>query len=1046
MIPDSQIPDARLNDSRLAQFHQWTKALNAAQRAAIAQPEGPTLVLAGPGTGKTQLIAVKVGTILQETDTLPRSILCLTFTDAGVHALKSRLLQGLGPEGLKVQVLTYHGFCNQIIQQNRYLFGYPDLEALGDLERMDIIRSILDVLPWDHPLRKGYASPYLFERELRSLFQWMKRENHQVNDLIKNIEQYCASMDFLPEFRYKRRQGIYQAGDLKEGLYHEALRRYERLRAGIDLFAAYEQEKKRRQRYDYEDMLLWVLQAFRENTYFLRFYQEQFLYVLLDEFQDTNGAQFALVQSLLNYWDTPNLFVVGDENQSVYAFQGARLRYLEDLILRYGTNLQMVRLQENYRSTQDILNAAFHLIRRNTLRSAAQGDQPEPLQAASPLRQVMASPQVIAYGHRRQEEAGLLLAIRKLLEQGVESSDIAVIYRNNRQGDELVGLFEKNAIPFHSGRPMDILQAPVVRKVMRILRFLVHAWQESEGAEAELAVLLYHAHWELPVGDLLALSRHRRAGEYTWLDLIRQEETWQELELENRGALRHCSLFLKEALRQGRNRTLPAFLEYVLHQSGLLKQVLKQRDSVLQVQILNTLADFAETALARMPDLSVEDFLASLERMQVNRLPLHLEMPQSTQTGVQLLTAHRSKGLEFGYVFLYDCIEAAWEGKSGSSGSFSFPPSLLRDPEEDETEAGRRLFYVALTRASRFLQISYSERSPEGKSQMPSMFVSELIQDGLVREEKPIAVEDILQQVAENRLRGLQLPATLRPPNPFIEERLEAFALSISALNRYLDCPLSFYYRDILGIQPSPGKEAIFGTLLHEVLAEHATRQRMGRGQIALGELFEKHFQRKSHNFPPAARENFRQRGLYAIAQFDASSLPSRDSRSEWAMQFSDRQGNVWKGVIDLVDYLPGARVRITDYKTGRLRKGSLSAPTWKGSNPFGGIYWRQMAFYRLLFEGQDHDGFLVSESQLVFLEEAAGSPDRMVVLTLGAAELSTFRQKVGEVFRQIQARDFYRGCGQSTCLWCRYLQDEILPDWDVPEESLLLDDGRGSE
>ncbi|MFM7091367.1 MAG: ATP-dependent helicase, partial [Bacteroidota bacterium] len=441
-----------------AVFLNLIQHLNTAQKEAIASLDGPTLVLAGPGTGKTQLIAAKVGKILMESDTLPKSILCLTFTDAGVNALRKRLVQYIGPEGHKVHVLTFHAFCNQIIQQNRYHFGQHKLEPVSDLERIDIIRKLLDELPWDHPLKKGYANAHQFERELQSLFQWMKMENFKPSFLLENIESYCNQMSSLPEFRYKRKQGEFNAGDLKVGMYHDFLQKYDRLKEGVKLFDYYEKEKTARQRYDYEDMILWVLKAFQEKPYFLSLYQEQFLYVLLDEFQDTNGAQFELVQTLLNYWDTPNLFIVGDEDQSIYEFQGARIKHLQQVKDQYGDALNLVELKENYRSTQGILNAAFAFIQTNTLRSSLKNHgniKPSPLIAASDLRKNDSRPLVVEYGSIFQEEADLVVTLKRLFKKGVNPGDVAVIFRNNRQGDQLVKLFEKNGLPYHTSRPIN---------------------------------------------------------------------------------------------------------------------------------------------------------------------------------------------------------------------------------------------------------------------------------------------------------------------------------------------------------------------------------------------------------------------------------------------------------------------------------------------------------------------------------------------------------------------------------------------------------------
>ncbi|MFN5789658.1 MAG: ATP-dependent helicase, partial [Bacteroidota bacterium] len=465
-------------------------------------------------------------------------------------------------------------------------------------------------------------------------------------------------------------------------------------------------------------MILWVLKAFQDKPYFLSLYQEQFLYVLLDEFQDTNGAQFALVQTLLNYWDTPNLLIVGDEDQSIYEFQGARIKHLQDVKDKYGDDLHLVQLKENYRSTQGILNASFAFIQRNTLTSSLknQGNvSPQPLIAASTLRQIDSTPIVVEYGSIFQEEADLVHSLKNLFKKGVNPGQVAIIFRNNRQGDQLVRLFEKNSIPYHTSRPINILHTPIVFKIRRIIQYLIQEWKETDRGESEFLPLLYYAHWEINMSDIGKLNKIKVASDLSWHQIMTDETIWGSIGIENSQPLKRAYRFFQDALKQGLNKALPAFLEYIINKSGLLKATLKQKDSILQVQILNTLVNFCEKSVEREPNISVIDWMLMMDRMQDNHLAISLEMPQVSNESVHLLTAHRAKGLEFEYVFMYDCVQSEWEGKSNNTGVFSFPPTLKMEPETDELEASRRLFYVAMTRASQFLQIGFGKENTVGK-------------------------------------------------------------------------------------------------------------------------------------------------------------------------------------------------------------------------------------------------------------------------------------------------------------------------------------------
>ncbi|MEO0875033.1 MAG: UvrD-helicase domain-containing protein, partial [Bacteroidota bacterium] len=177
-----------------SQYHQCFREelgrLNPAQKKAVEQTEGPVLVVAGPGTGKTHILAARIGQILLSTDTSAQSILCLTFTDAGVRAMRERLLQLIGPEAHRVHIYTFHSFCNTVIQDNLAYFGRQGLEPVSELEQIELTRQILDGLPITHPLRRGKISAYFYEKHLRDLFQLMKTEGWTPSFLQQAIKDY----------------------------------------------------------------------------------------------------------------------------------------------------------------------------------------------------------------------------------------------------------------------------------------------------------------------------------------------------------------------------------------------------------------------------------------------------------------------------------------------------------------------------------------------------------------------------------------------------------------------------------------------------------------------------------------------------------------------------------------------------------------------------------------------------------------------------------------------------------------------------------------
>ncbi|MEQ1747371.1 MAG: ATP-dependent helicase, partial [Saprospiraceae bacterium] len=361
-----------LNDT----FRSLLDSLNPGQHRAVEHIEGPVLVIAGPGTGKTHILAARVGKILLETDARPQNILCLTFTDAGVNAMRTRLLDMIGPDAYRVSISTFHGFCNRVIQENMEYFGHGTLEPVSDLERIEIVRRLLADLPPEHPLREGRKNAFAYENHLRDLFATMKKEDWTPGLVLKTADDFVRGLPENPYFIYQRNTATARKGDPKIEIIANTTERMERLRAAADLYPKYIHAMEHTGRYEYEDMILWVLRAFKKHEALLRTYQERYLYVQVDEFQDTNGAQYHLLRLLLEFWDTPNAFIVGDDDQSIYEFQGARLGNLLDFHNRYRAALQTVVLSENYRSTQGILDTAALVIEKNTLRAVSQLDEP----------------------------------------------------------------------------------------------------------------------------------------------------------------------------------------------------------------------------------------------------------------------------------------------------------------------------------------------------------------------------------------------------------------------------------------------------------------------------------------------------------------------------------------------------------------------------------------------------------------------------------------------------------------------------------------------
>ena len=255
-------------------LHEYGR-LNERQRLAVDSTEGPVMVIAGPGTGKTQILAARIGKILLDTDTLPGNILCLTYTDAGTVAMRRRLLSFIGPDAYKVNIHTFHSFCNDIIQENLSLFEKTSLDPISDLERIQLFKTLIDGFPKNHSLKRYRGDVYFEMNNLQNLFSTMKREGWKPEFIREKIDQYLASLPTREEFIAKRATKEFKKGEVRTDKITEEADKMDKLKAAVGEFDRYQQLMRLHNRYDFDDMINWVIKAFEDNKALLSSYQER---------------------------------------------------------------------------------------------------------------------------------------------------------------------------------------------------------------------------------------------------------------------------------------------------------------------------------------------------------------------------------------------------------------------------------------------------------------------------------------------------------------------------------------------------------------------------------------------------------------------------------------------------------------------------------------------------------------------------------------------------------------------------------------------------
>ena len=703
-------------------FADTLRSLNVEQAEAVRQIEGPVLVVAGPGTGKTHILSARIGQILTQTDTAPYNILCLTFTDAGVQAMRERLLTLIGPEAHKVHIFTFHSFCNKVIQDNLDLFARQDLALLDDLERQEMIREIIDELPHDHPLKHGRGSDiYFYEKHLADLFKIMKTEAWTVDFVEKNIQNYVESLPNRAEYTYQNtRKGLWQKGDLKTQKLEEEQEKMKRLQSAVKLYPIFEKILRGHRRYDFDDMILWVIDAFEKFQFLLRNYQEQYLYFLVDEYQDTNGSQNKILSQLISFWDNPNIFIVGDDDQAIYEFQGARLKSLVDFYHQYQNNIKVILLKENYRSTQNVLNISKRLIDLNNLRIINQLHNlkiEKRLSAKGDFAESEVLPSVVEYPHRLHEIADIVHQLEILKANNIPLSNVAIIYARHREVENIIWLLDKRGIPYQTKRRINILDTPIIQNLRLILEYISKENEKPFTADYLLFKILNINYLNVAQNDILKLAvyinqenaKQNLATENLDDDVVFEDlkKSWRntlsnipKLKFKDIKALKSISLSLEKWIKNAQNQSVLTLIEQIINQSGLLSWATNSPNKIWNLQILNTFFEFIKSETEKKQRLSLSNLLKTLEVLDKNRIAIQLvqnidnvESPSRMQGRVVLTTAHSAKGLEFDHVFLIDTVESEWENsRSGNNNRFKLPDTLTYTTEENAVEARRRLF------------------------------------------------------------------------------------------------------------------------------------------------------------------------------------------------------------------------------------------------------------------------------------------------------------------------------------------------------------------
>jgi len=1022
-----------------AVYQEAYEKLNSAQREAVDQIEGPVMVVAGPGTGKTQILALRIGNILQKTDTQPHNILCLTYTDAGAIAMRRRLHQFIGSDAYRVQVHTYHSFCNQVIQEHQESFSdYAVLLHASELEKAQMLHELINDLSPDNPIRRLKGDHYYEAVNLDRLYGTMKKEFWNPDHMLTLIEQEEDRIKANKDdgsYYYKKSGKGYKAGDPKKN-YYDALRRLVTLRAAVKLFTPFQEKMRQAGRYDFDDMIHWVVNTFRTDELLLASYQEQFLYLLVDEYQDTNGSQNEIIKLLSDYWERPNLFVVGDEDQAIFRFQGANITNLKELKSMYDP--KVIILTENYRSTQNILDVSMALINQNPdrLGDAIPG-LTKKLKAQSWQPNLKVN--VLEYINVAQEETGTFEALKALYESKEDLSEIAVIYRKHSLASNLIKVLTYHGIPVDVKLRENILVDPLVRNLEDILTFL-RAEAEFPGKNDRLLFRIMHFRFfGLAPVDLAKIAhfvwsdrKEARSLGQTLMDV----QLLRSLELTDMESINKFTQTIDRWIQSIPHVTLQVLFERILKDGNVFGDILSMDLSSYRMQVVATFFNYLKEESLRTDGLQIGAFLDKLQQMRDIGLSLPMQSLTRTKNGINFLTAHGSKGLEFKHVFMIGCNRKNWEKLRGWNRGYQLPAGL-EDPSEGSDEADdRRLFYVAMTRAKEHLTISYPAEQLNGMPDERSMFIGEVMSGGddlLVQEqvlsESVVAYYQSLLAAKEQKLPLLD--------HDLIDKKLEKFVLSPSTLNSFLRCRRTFYFEKILGVPLASNKFLGYGNAVHDTL-EQVVRRHIDQLPVdpeIISEQFEASMKKQKSFFTSQEFENYLAHGMANLPKYVEERINSwKEAESiEIERKIDTTHGDVRiTGRLDLMLKHSDGGITVVDFKTGNsdpnARKKKVAGP--KKLDEIGGDYWRQVVFYKILMDEYGQGSLRMHKGIMSFVEADQYGKFFEEDYYISDGEVEIVSNQIKDTYQKMREYDFDVDCGDAKCAWCTFVKnDYVLPD-----------------
>ena len=967
-------------------FKQDYETLNPNQKLAVDTINGPLILLSGAGAGKTTVVALRCCNILQKTDMKPSNILALTYSNAGVESMKKKLKGLIGETADQVKVSTFHSFAHDIIIENHAPGVKNNTTILTHGQRFMILEKLLS-----NPKTAGtfYDIKPTSAKKLHSLhniFNLFKKECITNENIISYTNQCLESI--LPyEEGYTLKKGGLNAEGKKIAKKIEDFSK-----SIIPLYDEYQNILQEKNKIEFQDMLNDAVYILETNVALRQTLQERYQYILIDEYQDCNKIQVALIGLLFKDVESPNLCIVGDSDQTIYKFQGAHSSNFE-WISNMLPGIQTIVLNTNYRSTTNILNKSYDLI--------SQSKHIHPLKK-SPMIAGSTSldkwqdqtPVIVSYEDQDQEAHEIAASIKKLIGTTEKDEDIIVIARTRNDLKPIERWLKimdvEYKLNFSKNNLLETKYGKAIYNTLMCLKFMD---KDTKVADAYFCDLLIESGHKEALGYayLLYKKEDSNLSFMVWLGLITNNDRLSEI-----STISNEIAVMEDLKYMDLNDELEGFFK---------KHIIKfNKETPIAI-----IGDEWDAFVAQFKSTDNKKSLESLAELlqYYNHYDLSIDFVDNSpnKARVILSTIHGTKGLEYDYVYLVSLVNTAYEDKGDVYGSINVPKILNRFimTEAEDTEDLLKLIYVAMTRAKKNLFLSYYRTSYSGKPLTVTSLLKPLIDSSSIPEIKIYSFE--LPQFT-----GTKAPLNLdKEYLALVQEKLDKFQISPSSISNWLDCENKFFYHNICKIPGLPSAPTSFGSLLHEVLEYIVGGDHLQPNASEISNIVDNVFLEFQHRFHPLHRNTYRNYAKTVIVNYLTNyPILQKPLYTEKRLSTTLVNGVKILGVIDRIDSSPNG-FHVVDYKSNKFAE---NIEPFIDENNIGNGFWKQATIYKRLIINNFPDiknitlsfDYLTLNKRKEFNSESS----------------ENFENWLSTIWEEIQAVSLNETCTDQACVYCK--------------------------